>query len=182
MSHDERVILVDDDDTPTGTSEKIRAHVDGLRHRAFSIFLFNQSGRLLLQRRALGKYHSGGLWSNTCCGHPRPGEAVADAARRRLQQELGMHSTLAPVMRIGYRVEVPENLIEDEFNHVLFGRTEESPFPDAAEIMDVRWMDTEQLMHEMSASPALYSVWFKLLLPPLLAHLDVEKGLAVGRQ
>ncbi|CAN0505857.1 unnamed protein product, partial [Phaeothamnion confervicola] len=134
------VVLVDDNDVAIGTAEKLGAHQRGLKHRAISALVRNSAGEFLLQRRALEKYHSGGLWTNACCSHPLPGESPADAAQRRLMQEMGIACTLSPMFIVHYRADVSGGLIENELVHV-FGGTHDGPVaPDPAEVSETRWM------------------------------------------
>ncbi|MFT3885033.1 MAG: isopentenyl-diphosphate Delta-isomerase [Flavobacteriales bacterium] len=162
---EEQVVLVDAHDNAIGTMGKQEAHARGLLHRAFSVFLFDAQGRVLLQRRAWGKYHSSGLWTNACCSHPRPDEAVADAAARRLQEELGIRCPLAEQFRFTYRADVGNGLIEHELDHVFFGRFDGDPQPDPAEVMDVRWMDPAAISAELAASPERFTPWFRICWP-----------------
>src|SRR5918997_6014944 len=127
---EEEVILVDERDRVLGASGKLRAHREGALHRAFSVFVFDGEGRLLLQKRARGKYHSAGLWSNTACGHPRPGEATREAARRRLREEMGFDCGLREAFQFLYRAELGGALVEHEYDHVLIGAHEGDPSPD----------------------------------------------------
>jgi len=162
----EEVILVDDHDNAVGTAEKVRAHQDGGRlHRAFSVFVSNRRGELLLQRRAAGKYHFGGLWSNTCCGHPRPGEEVAAAARRRLGEEFGFTTDLGQVAEFTYKAHDPASgLTEHEYLHVFAGRFDGIPAPDPSEIEDWRWADRAGVESELADAPERYTPWFPLAL------------------
>ena len=123
----ESVILVNERDEPQGNMEKMRAHREGHLHRAFSIFIFNREGNLLLQQRAAHKYHSAGLWSNTCCSHPRPGESIDDAAARRLQEEMGLQTELVYLFRFQYHALLENGLTEHELDHVLIGFSDEAP-------------------------------------------------------
>ena len=157
----EKVILVDELDREVGSAEKLRAHRDGAMHRAFSVFVFDSAGRLLLQKRAKGKYHSGGLWSNTCCGHPRPGETVASAAARRLREEMGFGCELRPAFEFVYRAELDGGLIEHEYDHVLVGRFNGEPRPEASEVEEWAWLGLEELRRELLTSPAGYSFWLR---------------------
>lgn len=160
----EEVILVDERDREIGRAEKMQAHREGRLHRAFSIFVFNDAGLLLLQKRAAAKYHSGGLWSNTCCGHPRPGETVAAAARRRLREELNFACELREVSQFLYRVEFDNQLIEHEFDHVLIGRFSGEPVPEPSEVDDWRWCEVEELRRDLCARPGAYTYWLRLAL------------------
>jgi isopentenyl-diphosphate Delta-isomerase len=160
MHDDDFVVLVDNNDVPTGRlEEKLEAHRQGDLHRAFSVLLSDGTGRLLLQRRALSKYHSGGLWTNTCCGHPRPGEAVSAAAERRLREEMGIACRLKPLFRTHYRAAVSNGLIENEYVHVLGGQFEGVPKPDPREVEDWRFETLEAIYEDVARRPELYSVW-----------------------
>lgn len=167
----EAVVLVDDQDCPIGTAGKLEAHRDGGRlHRAFSIFVFDHSARLLLQRRAAGKYHFALRWSNTCCGHPRPGEKVANAASRRLFEEFGFAVKLNPVGSFAYRaVDALSGLTEHEFLHVFVGRYEGSLRPDPAEITQWRWVDINALRAELRSAPGEFTPWMPLALDRALS-------------
>ena len=163
----EQVVLVDEDDREVGVAPKLDAHVRGVLHRAFSVFVLNARGELLLQRRADAKYHSGGLWTNTCCGHPRPGEPVADAARRRLAEEMGFDCALASLGSFVYRAEVGP-LTEHELDHVFIGHHERDPSPDPDEVADWRWQDVDATIAEARAHPDRFTPWFALALEELL--------------
>jgi isopentenyl-diphosphate delta-isomerase len=156
---EELVILVDASDREVGQAPKLAAHRQGILHRAFSVFLFDTGGRLLLQRRAQGKYHSGGLWSNTCCGHPRPGEGLVDAAQRRLAEEMGVTCALRPVGSFTYRARVGD-LEEHELDHVLVGRHEGDPRPAASEVDAWRWVAPAEAVAELAAGPERFTPWF----------------------
>ena len=160
----EQVVLVDEADAEVGTLEKQRAHVEGRLHRALSVFVFNREGDVLLQRRAGTKYHSGGQWTNTCCSHPRPGDAVAAAARRRLREEMGFECELSPAFAFTYRADVGGGLVEHEFDHVFVGRWEGSPAPDAAEVEDWRWASLDDLARDAALRPEAYTPWFRMVL------------------
>ena len=138
-------MLIDESDAALGEGEKLDVHRRGALHRAFSVFAFNAAGELLLQRRALSKYHSGGLWTNTCCGHPRPGEAVADAARRRLFEELGMGcGELTPAGVYRYRAEI-KDLVENELDHLLVTTVDSTPSPNPDEVVEWRFIALDEL-------------------------------------
>ena len=155
---DELLILVDANDQQTGVANKLKAHQEGLLHRAFSLFVFDSRGWLLLQRRAPEKYHSGGLWTNTCCGHPRDGEPTEDAAHRRLGEEMGFDCALQEVTAFIYEAQVPGGLIEHEFDHVYIGRHDGEPVPNPAEASDWRWIEPHRLLSWMGAEPELFTV------------------------
>jgi isopentenyl-diphosphate delta-isomerase len=158
----DRVILVDENDRQIGVAEKLAAHRDGGRlHRAFSIFLFNAAGEMLLQRRSRRKYHFGGLWTNACCGHPRPGEELVAAAQRRLGEELGIHVPLRPVFWLIYSAsDEASGLSERELDHVLVGQAQGGLEPDPAEVEDLRWVDCDEVLLDATAHPERYTPWF----------------------
>jgi isopentenyl-diphosphate Delta-isomerase len=171
----EVVVLVDRDDVELGTAPKLEAHRSGELHRAFSVFVLNGRGELLLQRRARGKYHSGGLWSNSCCGHPRPGEDTTDAAHRRLLEEFGIACELTRLFSFAYRAELGNGLVEHELDHVLVGFTGAAPEPNPAEIEEWRWMGLEEVRIWMDDEPDAFTPWFRpaytrLLRPALRAE------------
>lgn len=156
----ECVVLVDADDRPIGTMEKLDAHLHGFRHRAFSIFICDTAGRFLLQRRALGKYHSGGLWTNTCCSHPRPNETIEAAAHRRIVEEMGFSCELTHLFLTDYKAPVSSGLIENEVVHVFGGRFDGEPHPDPSEVMAWTWRQPEVIEKDIQAHPENYTVWF----------------------
>ena len=170
ISSDELVVLVDHRDTPIGVAPKLAAHRDGLLHRAVSVVLFDDADRVLLQRRAAGKYHSALLWSNTCCGHPRPNESSHDAARRRLREEMGVAGCrLESAGRFVYRADVLGALVEFEVDHVYLGRWSGTPRPESREVAAWRWCTLDELVRDLAISPRSHTVW----LPKVLAHLGV---------
>ena len=158
------IVLVDRGDLEIGTTDKLTAHREGALHRAFSIFVFDRLDRLLLQCRASGKYHSGGLWSNTCCSHPRPGETPLDAGRRRLQEEMGFACNLADGYSFVYRAELDGGLVEHELDHVLVGRFDGTPSPDPNEVQGWRWERVGDIRRDIARSPGNYTVWLRLVL------------------
>lgn len=160
----EELILVDANDQEIGVMEKMEAHEKGLLHRAFSILLFNLKGELLLQQRALEKYHSPGLWTNTCCSHPRPKERTEDAAHRRLFQEMGMKAELNEAFHFTYRAALEHGLIEHEIDHVFIGFTEETPQINTTEVMAYQWISLEDIQTDIQKNPNRYTAWFKLLM------------------
>jgi isopentenyl-diphosphate delta-isomerase len=159
----EQLILVDAQDRELGVKEKMEAHVEGALHRAFSVFVFDSEKRLLLQKRARTKYHSGGLWSNTACGHPRPGETTIAAARRRLHEEMGFDCELREAFEFLYRAELDGALIEHEYDHVLVGTHEGDPAPDPSEVEGWRWVTMDELRRRLSDEPQSYSYWLKVV-------------------
>jgi isopentenyl-diphosphate Delta-isomerase len=160
----EFVILVDKDDNEIGKEEKLEAHKKGLLHRAFSIFVFNDKEELLLQRRAFDKYHSGGLWTNTCCSHPRPGEDLVSAVHRRLREEMGFDCNLHEINRFLYRAEFLNGLIENELDHVFVGEFCGEVNPDESEVAEHRWVNMEQVEKDVVLNPEAYSYWFRYAL------------------
>ncbi|MEJ7559715.1 MAG: isopentenyl-diphosphate Delta-isomerase [Pedobacter sp.] len=158
----EQVILVDVEDNVLGTMDKMDAHVMGKLHRAFSVFIFNGSGELLLQQRALEKYHSGGKWTNTCCSHPRMGEETLAAAHRRLGEEMGMKCELTYAFNFTYKAELLEGIEEYEYDHVYFGLSDEVPLPDTAEVAAYKYMSMESLSKDIDMNPDDYSEWLKI--------------------
>jgi isopentenyl-diphosphate delta-isomerase len=161
-THD-RVILVDEHDRELGTISKLEAHVRGLRHRAVSVVLRDNRGRLLLQRRAAGKYHSAGLWTNTCCGHPRPGERPQEAALRRLADEMGLGCELTFLFAMHYEAAVSDGLVENEIVHVFTGRCDAEPRPNPDEVAEWRWQAPEDVASDIDAWPEHYTPWFAKL-------------------
>jgi isopentenyl-diphosphate Delta-isomerase len=161
----EEVILVDENDNATGTMEKMEVHKRGLLHRAFSIFILNKKGLLLLQKRASGKYHSPGLWTNTCCSHPRPGETIMLAALRRLEEEMGIQCPLQKSFQFIYRAKFDNGLTEHELDHVLVGVSDDLPVLDYDEVEDFSYMDVDFLSYDIETNPAKYTVWFRISFP-----------------
>lgn len=164
------LIAVDTDDRETGRVEKMTAHRRGILHRAFSIFVFDEADRLLLQRRARGKYHSGGRWSNTCCSHPRAGEPLLAAAHRRLQEEMGFDCPLERVFGFVYRATLDRGLVEHEYDHVIAGRFRGTPTPDVLEVDDWRWEHVPVVRSRLSRHPELFTAWFERALDGLLSR------------
>lgn len=161
---EDQVILVDAHDNEIGAAGKLAAHRSGSLHRAFSIFVFDFSGRLLLQRRAAKKYHSGGLWSNTCCSHSRPGERTAAAAQRRLREEMGIECALTEMFSFVYRADLGNGLIEHEYDHVFFGRHGGEPVLDPEEADGARWVDIHDLADDVRQRPGAYTSWLAVCL------------------
>jgi isopentenyl-diphosphate Delta-isomerase len=157
----EHVILVDELDRETGTTEKLDAHQRGVLHRAFSVMIWDRHERLLLQKRHIGKYHSGGLWTNSCCGHPRPGEDVATAAARRLREEMGFDCVLVSLGTIQYRAELDAGLIEHELVHVFRGCYDGAVHPDPLECDGYAWVPPQDFQMSVAAAPQRYSAWFQ---------------------
>lgn len=164
----EQVILVDQQDREIGVAEKLEAHRKGKLHRAFSVFLFNAKDEMLLQQRAAEKYHSGGLWSNACCSHPRPGEQTEAAARRRLREEMGISCNLNKAFDFIYRAEFDNGLIEHELDHVFIGRYDGAALPDPGEVMAHRWVSIDTLKKDLAIAPENFTAWFKIAVHKVL--------------
>jgi isopentenyl-diphosphate delta-isomerase len=159
---DPDVVLVDEQDRELGVAPKSEVHRTGQLHRAFSVFLQDAEGRVLLQRRASGKYHSPGLWANTCCSHPHPGEPLEDAARRRLREEMGIECDLELACAFVYHAELGAGLVEHEYDHVFLGTTGLEPRPDPAEVDAWRWVSPRELESDLELHPARYVAWLPL--------------------
>jgi len=163
----EEVILVSEDDIAIGIMEKIEAHQKGLLHRAFSIFIFNEKKELLLQQRALTKYHSSGLWTNTCCSHPRPNETTLQAANRRLNEEMGINTELIFKDFFTYKTTFDNGLTEHEFDHVYFGTFNNNPIINTDEVDSYLWINIEALKEKIKLSPNEFTSWFKIAVEKL---------------
>lgn len=157
----EKIILVDDRDNVLGEAEKMEAHKKGLLHRAFSVFIFNSGGKLMLQKRAGEKYHSGGLWTNTCCSHPTPDEDIISAAHRRLKEEMGFDCKLEKIYSFVYKAKLDNNLTEYECDHVIFGKYDGDASPDKSEAEEWKWVDKDWLLEDMQNNPEKYTYWLK---------------------
>jgi isopentenyl-diphosphate delta-isomerase len=157
---EERLILVDESDDEIGIGEKSAVHLKGLLHRAFSVFVFDPHGNMLLQRRSNLKYHSPGLWSNSCCGHPRPGETTENAAHRRLREEMGFDCSLSEVFSFIYRTKIGDSLFEHEFDHVFIGNFNGLPSPTTEEVQDWKWIEIKRLERDIAKDRAKYTYWF----------------------
>ncbi len=160
----ENVILVDTSDTPVGQMEKLKAHLKGELHRALSVLIFNRKGEILLQQRAFTKYHTPGLWSNSCCSHPRPGEDSLEAATRRLGEEMGFIVPLKKSFDFVYKAHFDNGLIEHEFDHVFFGTFDGDPEINPEEANDFKWVNPSDLMEDMRSTPEHYTVWFRIIM------------------
>lgn len=158
----ELIVLVDENDNDIGTEEKLAAHLNGKMHRAFSIFIFNSQGELMLQKRAKQKYHSGGLWTNTCCSHPRPNEPLEQAACRRLKEEMGFNCQLTEKLSFKYKVKFDNGLTENEYDHVFTGIYEQDPKINPAEAENWKWMNLADLKRDIKNNPDIYSHWIKI--------------------
>jgi isopentenyl-diphosphate delta-isomerase len=170
MTEEERrntIILINEQDEQIGTGEKLDVHQRGILHRAFSVLIYNDAQEMLLQQRALTKYHSGGLWTNACCGHQLVDEPTDDAPHRRLQEEMGFNTDLKKITAFIYNVPVPPNLIEHEFLHVYSGIFNGHIIPNPEEAMNYRWITKEALHEEIKNNPETFTPWFKILVEKL---------------
>ncbi|GGE64744.1 isopentenyl-diphosphate delta-isomerase [Pedobacter psychrotolerans] len=167
---EDQVILVDVNDFPVGYMEKLEAHQKGILHRAFSIFIFNSKDELLLQQRAINKYHSGGLWTNTCCSHPKPGENNLEAANRRLMEEMGMKTDLSYAFNFTYRAAFDNGLIEHEFDHVFFGKSDLLPILNREEVENFKYLSLPSLKEELQRNPDDYTPWLRICLDKVIEH------------
>jgi isopentenyl-diphosphate delta-isomerase len=158
----EQVILVDSKDKQIGVMEKLEAHQKGMLHRAFSVFIFNSEGEMLLQQRAAEKYHSPGLWTNACCSHPRPGEETLAAANRRLYEEMGIRSVLEFKTTFIYRSEFKNGLIEHELDHVFTGHANDGPKINREEVQDYKWLKLESIKNLIQNEPEKFTTWFRI--------------------
>jgi isopentenyl-diphosphate delta-isomerase len=171
---EESVILVDEHDTPLGSMEKLAAHRQGKLHRSLSVLIFDANHRLMMQRRALHKYHSGGLWTNTCCSHPRPEEETLAAAHRRLMEEMGFDCDLREVHAFEYKTYFANGLIEHEYDHVFVGESSAEPIVNPDEVMEWKWMSIPELRVDMQAHPDDYTFWLKYTLDDVLMRSGKE--------
>tara|TARA_B100000963_G_scaffold340150_1_gene338518 strand:+ start:9190 stop:9714 length:525 start_codon:yes stop_codon:yes gene_type:complete len=160
---EEKVILVDKDDVQLGLMPKMEAHKKGVLHRAFSVFIFNSTNSLLMQKRSMLKYHSPGLWTNTCCSHQRDGESTIEAANRRLMEEMGLVVKINEVFSFIYRAYLNNSLIEHEYDHVLIGYTDVDPKVNIDEVEDWKWMDLKFLEQDLDKNSNIYTEWFKII-------------------
>jgi isopentenyl-diphosphate delta-isomerase len=167
----EQVILVDEQDRQVGIGEKISTHRQGLLHRAFSLWVINSKGSILLQQRALSKYHCGGIWANACCGHPRPGEELMSAMHRRLQEEMGFDCDFEEKISFIYKVDFENGLNEHEFLHVSLGVWDGTPKPNPDEVMNHKWLSVKDLEDEISRQPEKYAYWFRIAFEKLRPFL-----------
>lgn len=167
----EQVILVDQSDKQIGVIGKIEAHRQGLLHRAFSIFLINDNTEMLLQQRALNKYHSGGLWTNACCSHPKPGESTDQAAERRLWEEMGVVCDLNPIFQFSYKSSLDNGVTEHEFDHVYMGKFNGVPVVNEQEVLDWKYLSIQLIQEELKNNPQIYSSWFKIAFPKLMSFV-----------
>lgn len=159
---EEKIILVDENDKEIGSGEKLKVHREGKIHRAFSVFIFNSRRELMLQERARSKYHSGGLWTNTCCSHPRVGEKIENAIHRRLRDEMGFDCEVKEIFSFIYKVKLDHGLWEHEFDHVFVGRFDGEPKINPEEADSWKWIDLNKIEKDISENPKKYTEWFKI--------------------
>lgn len=169
------VILVDENDNPIGTMPKMEAHEKAMLHRAFSVFILNANDEVLLQQRANDKYHSAGLWTNTCCSHPHPGEDTLGAARRRLKEEMGMEADLQFVFKFMYKAPFDNLLTEHEIDHVFIGKTNQLPVINPEEVASYKYMKPEEIKLDMEQNPQLYTVWFRIIFNEFYKEIFTHK-------
>jgi len=158
----DEVILVNEQDEEIGFMSKLEAHQKGVLHRAFSVFIFNTNGEILLQQRALGKYHSEGLWSNTCCSHPLPHESAASGAVRRLQEEMGIQASLSFLYSFLYKAELDNGLTEHELDHIFWGISDNEPVINTAEVSNYKYISVNDLKTDLQENPEKYTEWLKI--------------------
>lgn len=172
---EEKVILVNEEDQQIGLMPKMEAHEKALLHRAFSVFIFNDNNDLMLQQRALNKYHSPGLWTNTCCSHQRDGETNIEAGKRRLQEEMGFVVDLQETLSFIYKAPFDNGLTEHEFDHVLLGKFNAEPVINLDEVAAWKWMPLEAVKNDISLYPELYTEWFKVIFDKFYEHINISK-------
>lgn len=170
------VVHVDSDDKVVGFVPKLEAHQKAILHRAISVLIFDSEGNWILQKRADDKYHSAGLWTNTCCSHPLPGEKVLEAAERRLQEEMGMSCFLEKLFAFEYRADFDNGLTEHELDHVFIGNSDKDPKINPSEASDWRKITTENLLQEINDTPEIYTEWFKIIVPKVIVQQSLKAG------
>lgn len=168
---EEKVILVDEEDNPIGLMEKLEAHQKALLHRAFSVFILNDKGEIMLQQRAANKYHSPNLWTNTCCSHPREGETTIEAGKRRLQEEMGFVTELSEVLSFIYKAPFDNGLTEHEYDHVLVGYSDAQPQINSEEVASWKWLSLEAIKEDILQTPEQYTAWFKIIFEKFYHYL-----------
>ena len=173
---EEQVILVDENDNQIGLMPKMEAHEKALLHRAFSVFVFNDNNELMLQQRALHKYHSPGLWTNTCCSHQRDGETNLEAGKRRLQEEMGFVTELEETTSFIYKAPFDNGLTEHEYDHIMIGYYNDEPNINEAEVADWKWMNLEDVKVDIALHPKKYTAWFKIIFDKFYEFINVKKS------
>ena len=170
---EEQVILVNENDEKIGLMAKQEAHIKGVLHRAFSVFIFNDKNELMLQQRALHKYHTPGLWANTCCSHQRDGETSMEAGKRRLMEEMGFSVDLKETTTFIYKAPFDNGLTEHELDHILVGSYEGEPEINPEEVASWKWMDLEMVREDIKNNPDIYTPWFKIIFDKFYQHLAI---------
>ncbi|QNJ98276.1 isopentenyl-diphosphate Delta-isomerase [Constantimarinum furrinae] len=170
---EEQVILVNENDEKIGLMPKMEAHEKALLHRAFSVFIFNENHELMLQQRAKDKYHSPGLWTNTCCSHQRDGESSIAAGKRRLQEEMGFVTDLKETTSFIYKAPFDNGLTEHEYDHILVGNYNDAPIPNPNEVSDWKWMSLETVKNDIENNPERYTAWFKIIFQKFYQHISL---------
>ncbi|MCB0399575.1 MAG: isopentenyl-diphosphate Delta-isomerase [Winogradskyella sp.] len=173
---EEHVILVDENDNQIGIMPKMEAHEKALLHRAFSVFVFNNKNELMLQQRALHKYHSPGLWTNTCCSHQREGESNLEAGKRRLQEEMGFVTELEETISFIYKAPFDNGLTEYEYDHIMIGYYNNEPNINEDEVADWKWMNLEDVKVDMTLHPENYTAWFKIIFDKFYESINIKKS------
>ena len=171
---EENVILVDKNDTQIGLMSKLDAHKKGILHRAFSVFVLNNNNEIMLQKRAYNKYHSGGLWTNTCCSHQREGENSIEAGKRRLLEEMGFETELKIITSFIYKVEFENGLTEHELDYLLIGKYLKSPVINKQEVADWKWMKVELIADDIKLNPNNYTSWFKIIFDKFQNKIEIK--------
>ena len=177
---EQEIILVNEKDEPVGVMEKMKVHREGLMHRAFSVFIFDSKGKMLLQQRAKEKYHGAHLWTNACCSHPYPNEKVEEAAARRLQEELGFTTRLEKIFEFTYHARVENDLIEHEYDHVFAGEYEKEIHPNPGEVQDYSFKSMSEIKEAVQNHPEKFTAWFKIALPRVEQWWQQRYGLAAA--
>lgn len=172
---EDKVILVNEKDEEIGLMGKTEAHEKGLLHRAFSVFIFNGENHLMLQKRAQDKYHSPGLWTNTCCSHQKQGETSIEAGKRRLQEEMGFETELEEVMSFIYKAPFENGLTEHEYDYILTGKFDKDPNPNPEEVADFKWMPLEEVKNDIETNPEKYTVWFRIIFEKFYDSINLEQ-------
>jgi isopentenyl-diphosphate delta-isomerase len=172
--NEEKVILVNEKDEQIGLMPKLEAHQKAILHRAFSVFIFNDKNELMLQQRALSKYHSPGLWTNTCCSHQRDGESNIEAGKRRLQEEMGFVADLKETTSFIYKAPFDNGLTEHEFDHILVGYYNEEPYMNSEEVASWKWKNLEDVKVDISLHPEVYTAWFKIIFEKFYKHINLD--------
>ncbi len=176
-----KVVIVDRNDNSLGEMDKLLAHERGELHRAFSVFIFNHSGEMLIHQRAADKYHGGGLWTNACCSHPQLHEDLEQGALQRLQYEMGLVCQIRKLFSFIYHSPVENNLIEHEFDHVFVGYTDDNPIPNPTEVQSYRWISVDSLKEEILTFPDTFTYWFKSALDQVIEALEKSNLLTANR-